>query len=198
MRVNAHSRSLGSLAVAAVLALLACSSTWADSADGGQSAVWTQKEFRFVYQGFTTKYSCDGLRDKMRTILLELGARKKDLKIYESGCAARSGVPDPFPGVSVTMSVLVPADSSAAAGGEAPVASHWKAVKLKLDSSSLSEAGECELVEQVKQKVLPLFTTRNVDLRNNCVPHQLTPGGTQLTAEVLAPDQVPVSAAAAH
>jgi hypothetical protein len=69
-------------------------------------------------------------------------------------------------------------------------------VKLKLDSSSLSEAGECELVEQVKQKVLPLFTTRNVDLRNNCVPHQLTPGGTLLTAEVLAPEPTQPSTAA--
>jgi hypothetical protein len=46
--------------------------------------------------------------------------------------------------------------------------------------------------------VLPLFTTRNVDLQNICVPHQLTPGGTRLTAEVLTPDQIPVSAAGAH
>jgi hypothetical protein len=180
------------------LGLLLSSAAWADSTDGGQSAVWAQKQFNFVYQGFTTKYSCDGLRDKMRSILLELGARRQDLKISEWGCSARSGVPDAFPGVAVKMSVLVPADGAAAPGGAPAPPSHWKAVKLKLDNSSLSEAGECELVEQVKQKVLPLFTTRNVDLKSTCVPHQLTPGGTQLTAEVLAPDQVPVSAAAAH
>jgi hypothetical protein len=182
-----------SLAAAATLGLLACSAAWADSTDGGQSAVWTQKEFRFTYQGFTTKYSCDGLRDKMRTILLQLGARKQDLKVNESGCVGNSGVPDPFPGVSVKMSVLVPADSSAAGA----VPSHWKAADLKLDSSSLAEAGECELVEQVKQKVLPFFTTRNVDLKNDCVPHQLTPGGTRLSAEVLAADQMQLSTPAA-
>ena len=50
----------------------------------------------------------------------------------------------------------------------------------------------------MKQKVLPFFSTRNVDLKNTCVPHQLTPGGTLLTAEVLAPDQIPVNAADAH
>jgi hypothetical protein len=96
------------------------------------------------------------------------------------------------------MSVLVPANGAAASGSEPALPSHWKAVTLKLDSSSLSEAGECELIEQVKQKVLPFFSTRNVDLKNTCVPHQLTPGGTLLTAEVLAPDQIPVNAADAH
>jgi hypothetical protein len=193
-----HRSFSASLASAATLSLFLLSSTArADSIDGGQPAVWAQKEFKFTYQGFTTRYSCDGLRDKMRSILLEFGARKSDLKIYSWGCVGRSGVPDHFPGVAVKMSVLVPADG-AASGGEPALPSHWKAVQLKLDSSSLSEAGECELVEQVKQKVLPLFTTRNVDFSSNCVPHQLTPGGTRLTTEVLAPDQMRVSAAAAH
>jgi|SRR2546421_8802350 len=29
-------------------------------AAGGESAVWTPKELLFIYQGFTTRYSCDG------------------------------------------------------------------------------------------------------------------------------------------
>jgi len=194
MRVLNHRWVHRLLASIVACGFLLSSTAWADSTDGGQSAVWTQKEFNFIYQGFTTKYSCDGLHGKMRSILLELGARKEDLKISDWGCSGRSGVPDPFPGVAVKMSVLVPADAS----GEPAVPSHWKAIKLKLDNSSLAEAGECELVEQVKQKVLPLFTTRNVDLQNTCVPHQLTPGGTQLTAEVLTPDQMKVSAAGAR
>lgn len=198
MRVRTHRWVHRSLASLAALSLLLGSAAWADDADGGQSAVWAQKEFKFIYQGFTTKYSCDGLHGKMRTILLQLGARKSDLKISDWGCAGRSGVPDHFPGVAVKMSVLVPANGGAASGGEPALPSHWKAVTLKLDSSSLSEAGECELIEQVKQKVLPFFSTRNVDLKNTCVPHQLTPGGTLLTAEVLAPDQIPVNAADAH
>jgi hypothetical protein len=198
MRVLTHRRVRGALAPVVALGLLLSAAAWADSTDGGQSAVWTQKEFKFIYQGFTTKYSCDGLHDKMRRILLELGARKKDLKIGEWGCSGRSGLPDPFPGVIVKMSVLVPADGAAAPGAEPAVPSHWRALNLKLDNSSLAEAGECELVEQVKQQVLPLFSTRNVDLKSTCVPHQLTPGGTQLNAEVLAPDQMQVSAARAH
>ena len=75
MRVMTHRWLPSALASLATLGLFLGSAAWADSTDGGQSAVWTQKEFQFVYQGFTTKYSCDGLRDKMRTVVLELGAR---------------------------------------------------------------------------------------------------------------------------
>jgi hypothetical protein len=34
-----------------------------------------------------------------------------------------------------------------------------------------------------------LFTTRNVDVKTTCVPHQLSPLGTSLQAEVLVTDQ---------
>jgi hypothetical protein len=180
------SRSLAS----AVPLVLLLSAAYADTPGTGQQAVWEHKEFQYTYQGFTTHYSCDGLRDKVREILLQLGARKQDLKVYDSGCASPSGRPDAFPGVSVKMSVLVPAGSSGTDAASTQIPSHWQPVRLKLDQSSLAEAGECELVEQVKQKVLPYFTTRNVDLQNFCVPHQLDPGGTRLVAEVLMPDQV--------
>jgi hypothetical protein len=186
-----------SFAVAVLLALSVSSTAWAEGAADTQSAVWVPKEFKFVYQGFTTKYSCDGLRGKVRTVLLDLGARK-DLQVNSLGCLGRSGVPDPFPGVFVKMNVLVPAGTQAAVAGEVPVASHWQPMKLELDRSALSEAGECELVEQVKQNILPLFTTRNVDFKSLCVPHQLSPGGTQLSAEVLVADQTKAGTTAAN
>ena len=36
--------------------------------------------------------------------------------------------------------------------------------------------------------LLPLFNARNVEYSSNCVPHQLSPGGTRLTAELLVAD----------
>ena len=195
MRVFAERRLPTALAAAALLASCLCSPAWAEDAAGGPSAVWTPKEFKFTYQGFTTKYSCDGLRDKVRAILLAFGARQ-DLEVSRWGCAGGDR-PDPFPGVAVKMSVLEVADAAKASADVPPVASHWKSVRLQLDRSPLSEAGECELVEQVKQKILPLFTTRNIDYRNNCVPHQLTPGGTRLAADVLIADPIPAATAAA-
>jgi hypothetical protein len=184
------------LTAAALLAFFLCAPTFAEDAASGQSAVWTQKEFNFTYQGFTTKYSCDGLRGKVREILLAFGARK-DLKVNSWGCSGSSGHPDPFPSVTVKMSVLEPASAAQAQAAVPAVATHWQNVTLRLDRSSVSEAGECELVEQVTQKILPLFTARNIDYRDLCVPHQLNPGGTRLAADVLIADPVPAGTAAA-
>jgi hypothetical protein len=169
------------------------------------SAVWAPKEMRFVYLGFTSKYSCDGLADRMRKVLLLLGARK-DLKVSPSGCSSPLGRPDPFPGVMIRMNVLEPAGEAQAekgtngagggnaAGGSdasgAPVAAHWKMVDVNsaLARDPLWQAGQCELLEQVKQSILPKFRTRNVVYQSTCVPNQLNIGATQLRAEVLMPD----------
>jgi hypothetical protein len=195
-------RRMTSGAARAVPALAACllvSSAWgaeagsasASASSSGapvesQPAVWTDKELTFVYLGFTTRYSCDGLRDKVRAVLLDLGAQKKDLKVQQLGCSSATGRPDPFPGVRVKMRVLLPA--SGTAGDEAPVAAHWKPVDLKLRDSFTTDSGECELVEQIRHKIVPLFATRNVDLKTTCIPHQATASRPSLKLEVLAPD----------
>src|SRR3984893_11367016 len=164
--------------VPALAACLLVSSAWAAEAGSastgeGQPAVWTEKELTFVYQGLTTKYYCDGLRDKVRSVLLDLGAQKKDLKVQQLGCSSSMGRPDPFPGVRVKMKVLQPA-SGTADEQQTPVAAHWKPVDLKLRDSFSTDSGECELVEQIRHTIVPLFATRNVDLKTDCIPHQAT------------------------
>ncbi len=183
----------GALGLTALTALLAAPA-WAEDAASAaaqpeeQAAVWVPKELQFTYFGFTTRYSCDGLRDDIREMLLLLGARRSDLKVSWGPCAGNPDRPDPFPGVRIKMSVLQPAP--AAAGGDTKtVPAHWKTVKLPPGSQGLNAEGQCELLEQVNQKIVPLFTTRNVDLRATCVPHQFTAGGSSLTAEVLVTDQ---------
>jgi hypothetical protein len=146
--------------------------------------VWTRKEVTFVYMGFTTYYSCDGLRDAIRNMLLQLGARKDDLKVNEQPCSGDPDRPNPFPGVSIKMSVLTPAPSAPSAGAET-VQAEWKTVTLPYRETALNAAGQCELLEQFKHTILPAFTTRNVDLHASCVPHQLEPLGTKLQADVL-------------
>lgn len=168
-------------------------------ADGAPPAwaVWTPKELRFTYMGFTSHYSCDGLRDKMRAILRQLGARP-DMKLREMPCAGQLGRPTEFPGVTVNMNVLTPFDPTKAKATETPVPAHWKSVVISTDRDPLREAGDCELIEQVKSRVLPLFTTRNVEYRSTCVPNQLQIGGTQLKAEVLIADDQSAQAPGAN
>ncbi len=40
------------------------------------SAVWKERRLDFFYKGRLARYSCDGLRDKVRALLLDLGARR--------------------------------------------------------------------------------------------------------------------------
>lgn len=174
--------------LAGIAASLAFACVWANppavqqtSADS-HSAVWSPKELTFQYQGFTTKYSCDGLRQKMRKILLELGARA-DLDVRSYGCTRLTG-PDPFAGVTIRMSVL-----QLAAPQDAPkVPVRWKAVDVLADREAFDAAADCELIGQIRQKILPLFTTRNVDYSATCARHLPVIGSTRLKADVLAPD----------
>jgi hypothetical protein len=191
-------RKLGTPALAAAVAVVFGASlgvpAWA--ADNGaqaaeptptEFAVWTPKEIQFTYLGFTTHYTCDGLRDTIQEMLLQLGARKDDLKVYEQPCSDPIR-PDPFPGVKIKMSVLQPAPATLSPDTTL-VEAHWKAVKLPYRENGINAAGQCELLEQFNRQILPLFTTRNVDSRTSCVPHQLEPLGTELQAEVLVTDQ---------
>lgn len=156
-------------------------------AQGGVEAVWVPRHVSFVYQGFTTHYSCDGLRGKIRDMLLKLGAH--DLNVRAFGCT-RLGA-EPFPGVRVTMRVLVPASSAHDHEAGPVVRAHWQSVRLMAPNAGLQEQGNCELIEQFKETFLPLFTTRHIDYQSNCIPHQITLG-THLSAEVLMPTGTPV------
>ena len=178
------------------LALVSGIAAGAQPGDPGESqtqAVWTPKEASFTYAGFTTKYSCEGLISQVRSVLLSLGAQRSDLVVTGTGCF-EPGRPAPFPGVKVRMKVLAPASGAASD----TVAAQWKPVQVRLDPDPLAEAGQCELVEQIKQKLLPLFSTRDVEFTPNCVPHQLNPNGTRLRAQVLVPVQAQQQASASH
>jgi hypothetical protein len=154
-----------------------------------QAGVWTPKEAKFVYQGFTTRYSCDSLNELLQHVLRQLGAQPSDLKVRRTGCTESSSKPSPFPGVDITMSVLQVAPSSVPASTTIPA--HWKTVNVKLDGGNSNDGGHCELIEQLRRQIVPLFTTRNVDSQTSCVPHQLPVGRPTLKLQVLLPDAQP-------
>jgi hypothetical protein len=183
-------------AAAAALTVVACGAVFADapaSNPPSEWAVWAPKELRFTYQGFTSHYSCDGLRQRVREVLLELGARK-DLEVRELGCAGPAGAPTPFPGVSVTMHVLQPASGKGGGTAMPTVPAHWKTIDLTAGRDPLEVAGDCELIEQIKQRLLPQFTVRDVEYSSSCVPHQLSVGSIRLKAQVLVPAEAPAAA----
>jgi len=170
----------------ALMIVLGTVSTQLAPADDAVRAAWTAKELRFTYQGFTARYSCDGLRDRMRQALLTLGARK-DLTVTSTGCVGGFGSATPFPGVAAKFSVLEPVKDATAPADAQTVTAHWQRVDLtdRNRRDPVEAAGDCELIEQIKTRVLPLFSTRNVEYSSTCIPHQLQVGGTTLKADVL-------------
>jgi hypothetical protein len=146
-------------------------------------AEWKKHELDFTYMGFTTRYSCEGLRDKMRVLLKASGARP-GFRVTSGTCAAAPGGVTEFPRVRLVFETAqIPATGSRDAGE--PVLAQWRAVTLARNQPRPLEPGDCELVEQFRDRVLPAFTTRRIDGDINCIPHQLSVSSFLLKFEAL-------------
>jgi hypothetical protein len=140
------------------------------AAPSQEPGVWQKHQYSFQFLGFTTTYSCDGLASKLKVLLIAAGART-DAKATSGACAQGFGRPDKFARADLTFYTLATADKGNA---DAIVSGDWRAVVF-LDRRPRELAlGDCELVEQFRDAVLPMFTTRNVDTRTTCVPNQLS------------------------
>lgn len=154
--------------------LLACSlvprASSADEPSAPEPGVWQKHEYSFVFMGFTSTYSCDGLADKIKLLLIAAGARH-DAKSQPGACANGFGRPDKFARASLTFYTLAPGGADAPAGAK-QVDGVWRPVSIADRSPRDLHTGDCELVEQFRNNVLPMFSTRNVEDHTTCVPHQ--------------------------
>ena len=160
--------------------------TTATPATTGNAALWREQTMKFTYDGITTLYTCDGLEGKVRDILLAFGARK-DLKVRATGCDRGSNLPSRFAWVEANYSYLAPGSEAEVAGAGA-VKTNWSPVEIAPNRPSFMGAGECELVEQMRDALAKGFTLRNVQYRTSCTPHQVSLGAYAVKAEVLKPD----------
>lgn len=159
------------------------------------TAKWVSRKIQYTYQGFTAHYSCDGLQESVKRILLKLGARE-DLNVRQSGCVRLEG-PEPMPGVDVTFSVLEPV-SSADQGDPHDVAARWENVRIQASTPTRENSGDCALIEDIKKRFLPLFATRNVQYSSDCFPHTESIEGADLKVDVLRPIKPPKPQPAQH
>ncbi|HWW30632.1 MAG TPA: hypothetical protein VNY80_11490 [Steroidobacteraceae bacterium] len=141
------------------------------------AAVWREQRLDFFYMGRTSRYSCDGLRDKMRALLLDLGARR-DLKVSAIGCdesAPRLAGGPAGPNLRIIFSSPALPEATLKplhAGDLAPVDARYQPFTLASDAFRNFGIGDCELVEEFARQVLPKFVTRNVTKDITCVPYQ--------------------------
>lgn len=189
----ANMRIFGAITRGTLLcAMLAAGTALADaptSASGNaataqtEPAVWQKHEYSFHFMGFTSTYSCDGLATKLQQMLITAGARS-DAKAEPGPCAAPFGRPDKFAQANLTFYTLAPA-SAAGSSAATPVQGVWKAVAFSNHVPRYLAIGDCELVEQFRSNVLPMFTTRGLDDHTTCIPHQESGSNIDLKFESL-------------
>jgi hypothetical protein len=174
-----------------ICTMLASSALRAAEASSHETGVWQKHEYSFQFMGFTTTYSCDGLADKLKMLLIASGARS-DATARAGACASGFGRPDKFARADLTFYTLAPA--GAANSDSKPVEGTWIPVAIGPHRPRDLAGGDCELVEQFRSNVLGMFSTRNVEVRTTCVPHQLSGSTIDLKFESFAaPPKAPRS-----
>ena len=174
------------------------------------NAVWVEREVGFNYSGFTSYYSCEGLRAKLEWLLGEIGARP-GFKVRTRGCVRLSGA-ELMPGARIVATVPLEATpellaeiasdasrrelAARAKGGSVPAPeaaaqfpAHVKRVEFRSARTSAGELqdGDCEFMEQARRQLFAPLGVRVVHGQASCTPNQLTLGAVQLTVEVLEP-----------
>ena len=156
---------------------------WRTPAAGGSPvpAVWREQHVKFHYMGRTSRYSCDGLRDKVRALLLDLGARQ-DLQVVASGCADYGRVVAAFikPRLDVVFSAPALPDGGIKSVHDRDLAAtdaRFVPFMITSDAFRNMGVGDCELVQEFSHQILPKLTTRALQQDIACGPDQQ--GGTR-------------------
>jgi len=158
----------------AMLALAGARCLAADStpaAAAPEAAVWQQHHESFTYEGFTARYTCDGIEGKVASILSYFGARK-DMQIKASGC--------PRGPETLSRTIWVTADfyTLGTAAADSPpgalVQSQWTPFKLNGQYPFFMGPGDCELIDSMRALLTHNFRLRNLDYDVSCTPYQET------------------------
>lgn len=171
-------------------------------------AGWKTQEIRYSYTGFTTAYDCDAAEDRIKAILKALGAHEQT-RVSAQGCNFNRPSRNFF--VTITTATPVPiADlpktpptsrdellkrlGVAANKLDETFPAEWKTVELSRDRKLDLEPGDCELMEGLRDHVLPKLSVKIQTDRVQCIPRQVSLQTPELTVTALVPMAKPDAA----
>jgi hypothetical protein len=157
------------------------------TAAGDEPGVWQSHELTFNYLGATPTYSCNGLQHVLTGLLKKAGAGP-DISVLPGPCARGFTVPEQLLHARLRFSTLSPAASTDSVASGNRRNGSWHHVTIEAHDPVL-QGGNCELVQEFKQKVLPLFATRNVQANLPCIPYQDIGYFFSLSFDVFAPSK---------
>lgn len=169
------------------------------------AAVWKVQEISFYFHSFSTFYPCASINDKVRRLLVHLGA-DRSIRVRSSGCglgltAASShtvriwlsvpaeATPEVLAEIETTRArselvARVRGASAVTPDVAAQFPARWQHVSLARTVRNL-DSGDCELIEQIKRQVLPKMSVRIVRDGIRCSPYQYSSGPVLLEVEAL-------------
>jgi hypothetical protein len=190
------------LLAALVLSAVARAAAPADSSQPVQ-VVWKPVEIKYSYVGFTTAYNCDAYEAKMKNILTALGAAPQT-KVRATGCIDPNRPSRNF-FVTVTTATPIPASEAKEQPNKTerelverltgnkdpltmePFPAQWKTVDLHRERRLDLQPGDCELMEGLRDEVLPKLSVKVVQDHVACTPRNLSIQTPQLTVSALTP-----------
>jgi hypothetical protein len=185
--------------------LLAAARAAEEAAPEPVQAIWKDQEFAFFFQSQTTFYACSSLEAKLERILKLLGATAARVRVRSVDCQSPGRIVR-MPRIIINVHAPVEATPEAYAERDknkstrelaarvrgdkgdpealAAFPAQWKRVSLSRGKANL-EPGDCELIDELRRKVLPKLSVRLVKDNTHCTPHQVTLGQPQLEIEAL-------------
>ena len=168
-------------------------------------SVWQPQEIKYSYVGFTTAYNCEAFESKLKSILKSVGAHP-ETKVRASGCDQNRPSRNFF--VTITTATPVPATEEAIKrikssgysesqqklleklGKKSPVSSdqfpaQWQTVDLAQDRKLDLQPGDCELMEGLRDHVLPKLEIKVIENGVQCTPKRLSIQTPQLKVSSL-------------
>ncbi|HEX4023614.1 MAG TPA: hypothetical protein VHX52_02755 [Steroidobacteraceae bacterium] len=159
---------------------------FAGAALAADPGTWQPHQTTFDYLGISPTYSCEGLKDDLIYLLQKSGARL-DGQVNPQPCTGGFGAPSKLLSARLKFSTLQPAGEGSETAA-ATVPGSWRQVTISPQTSGFVLRGaDCELVEEFRDKILPLLPVRNIQSNLHCIPHQSTGFQYGLSFQVFAP-----------
>lgn len=144
-------------------------------------AQWQPHKLDFQFMGFRTYYSCTSLEDRLEQLLRDLGA-KPDVHVSATGCSPS----EISRTITARIRLSMPANAGSAVTADNPVfPAQRKTVTLAIHSGRQIGAGDCELLEQVRDQLLPALQLKIVKDDLHCFPGQEVLGNRTMQVAAL-------------
>jgi hypothetical protein len=102
--------------------------------------------------------------------------------VSATGCPGPIDTPSGTAWVDADFYSLAPADDAAESDR---VKAHWTPLQVSPRRPQFMGAGDCELIQGMKDLITKNFSLRNVEYNTSCFPHQVSIAGFEVKGQAL-------------